>query len=51
MGVKYMAQCAKYPHTGYWTHSIQEKHILPFVIKLIKAIRKYEIINIQYRNC
>lgn len=51
MGTKYMAQCVNYPYEGYWTHSIQEKHIIPFILKLIKAMRKYEIINIQYRNC
>lgn len=50
MGTKYMADCAKYPYKGYYEHSISEQHIIPFILKLLKAVRKYDIINVEYRN-
>lgn len=50
MGSKYMALCSSYPYPGYSEHSISVDHLLPFLIKLHKAKRKYPIIDITYRN-
>lgn len=51
MGSKYMALCSSYPYKGYTEHSIQSNYFLPFLIRIIKASRKYKIIDINYRNC
>lgn len=45
MGTKYMAQCANYPYQGYWTSSIQEQHIIPFVFKLIGVFLLSEVVD------
>lgn len=50
MGTKYMALCSSYPFKG-WKHDIQSNYFIPFLVKVIKASRKYEIIDIRYRNC
>lgn len=50
MGTKYMAECTTYPYKGCWEFIIQEHKLIPFLIKLFKASKKYQIINIQYRN-
>ncbi len=51
MGSKYMAECSEYPYKGYSEYQIQENRLLPFLIKVFKAGRKYQIIDIHYRNC
>jgi hypothetical protein len=51
MGNKYMALCSTYPYSGYSEYQIQERHLLPFLLKLFRAARKYQIIDVQYRNC
>ena len=51
MGTKYMAECAKYPYQGYSEFQIQEHRLIPFLFKVFKAARKYQIIDIHYRNC
>lgn len=51
MGDKYMAYCAKYPFKGYYNHDIQSNHLIPFLIRLFLAARKYQIIDVHYRNC
>lgn len=50
MGTKYMALCSSYPFKG-WEYDIQSNYFIPFLVKVIKASRKYEIIDIRYRNC
>lgn len=51
MGTKYMANCASYPYKGYHEFMIQSNYFLPFLIKVIYASLKYQIIDMQYRNC
>lgn len=51
MGTKYMALCSTYPYQGYSEFQIQERRLIPFLIKVFKAARKYQIIDVQYRNC
>ena len=48
MGTKYMAES---PYQGYWELSIQEHRLIPFLFKVFKAARKYQIIDCHYRNC
>lgn len=50
MGSKYRAELAFYPFKGYYDHSIQHQRFIPFIFALLKAARKYPIINIEYRN-
>lgn len=50
MGSKYMALCSSYPYKGYTEHTIQSKYLIPFLIKVFKASRKYNIIDIKYRS-
>lgn len=51
MGAKYMATCSTYPYKGKADYVIQERYFIHFIIKLIKVRRKYQIIDITYRNC
>lgn len=51
MGSKYMAECSSYPYPGYSEFSIQERRLIPFLFKLFKAARKYQIIDVHYRDC
>lgn len=46
-----MAECSKYPYQGYSEYQIQESKLLPFLIKVFKAARKYQIIDIHFHNC
>ena len=50
MGSKYMAHFAEYPYKGYWDFDIQERRLLPFLIKVFRLAKKYQIIDISYRN-
>lgn len=51
MGNKYSAMCSKYPYKGYTEYCIKSNYVLPFILKVIWASRKYEIIDIRYRSC
>ena len=51
MGTKYMALCYTYPYNGIAEYEVQSNYFIPFLIKIIRAVRKYEIIDIKYRNC
>ena len=50
MGAKYMAECATYPYQGSWEFDIREQRLLPFLIKVFKAAKKYQIIDIHFRD-
>ena len=50
MGSKYMAHFAEYPYKGYWDFDVQERRLLPFLIKVFRLAKKYQIIDISYRN-
>lgn len=50
MGSKYMAHFAEYPYKGYWEFDVQGKHLIPFLFKVFKLSKKYQIIDISYRN-
>ena len=50
MGAKYMIHCAKYPYKGYSDEDYQSNNIFKAFLFLIKAMFKYEIIDIQIRN-
>lgn len=50
MGTKYMAECAVYPYKGYSDFQIQGRFLIPFLIKVFYAARKYQIIDVHYRN-
>lgn len=50
MGSKYTADCNTYPYKGYTEYEFQSEYLIPFIIKLIKAIKKYPIIDIYYRG-
>lgn len=51
MGAKYMAECVTYPYQGYSEFQIQEHRLIPFLFKVFKASKKYQIIDCHYRNC
>ena len=51
MGTKYMAECSGYPYKGYSEYQIQERRLIPFLIKVLFAARKYQIIDVRYRDC
>ena len=51
MGSKYTAGCATYPYKGYNQKTIQSNYLFVFMLKVIIASKKHQIIDIQYRNC
>ena len=50
MGSKYMARCTNYPYGEEPTVQIQSQWLVVFIVKLILATRKYQIIDATYRD-
>ena len=49
MGEKYMAHCAHYPFI-YYDKEIGGQYLIPFIFRVIRAIHKYDIVDINYRK-
>ena len=50
MGSKYMANCSNYPYGQEPPVQIQSQWLVVFVVKFILATRKYQIIDVVYRD-
>ena len=49
MGDRYVAHCAYYPFVCY-DKEISGQHFIPFIFKVMRAIHKYDIVDINYRR-
>ena len=50
MGSKYMIRWHTYPWDGCWQGDYQTMFFIPFMAKLLWAISKYEIVDVNIRS-